>query len=117
MRTQRVGRLILEINMGRCADGLFESVGTNQWSAAIILILIKHVFRDVYPAMLCIQFLYTALTREDVCQVVYTQRLFGCRVNGRHGLVLHVSLDVVPLCWNLTLLKDEFLLFSHNVKF
>ena len=37
-------------------------------------------------------------------------------MNGRQRLVGHVGQDVVPLCWNLTLLEDEFLLFSHDFK-
>jgi len=116
MRTQRVGGFVLEIDMGGCTQGLFEGIGTNQWCATIELVLLKHLFRDVYPTMLRVQFLHTALTGEDVCQVIDTQRLLRSRVDGRHGLVGHVCLNIVPLCWDLTLLEDEFFLFSHNIK-
>ena len=63
--------------------------------------------------MLRVQFLHTALAGEDVCKVIYSQRLLRCRMDGRHGFVRHVGLNVVPLCWNLTLLKEEFFLFCH----
>ena len=65
--------------------------------------------------MLGIQFLHAALAREDVCQVINAQRLLGDGMDGRQGLVGHVGLNVVPLCRNLTLLKDEFFLFSHKI--
>jgi hypothetical protein len=56
--------------MGGCTQGLFEGIGTNQWCAAIELVLVEHFFRDVNPTMLCVKFLHTALTRENVCEVV-----------------------------------------------
>ena len=70
MGTQRVGGLVLEIDMGGCTQSLFEGIGTYQWGATIELVLLKHLFRNVYPAMLCVQLLYTALAWEDVCEIV-----------------------------------------------
>jgi hypothetical protein len=103
--------------MGWCAECLFECIGSNQRCAAIELILLKYFLRNINPTMLCVQLLYTALTREDVCKIVYTQRLLGSRVYGRHRFGWHISLNVVQLCGNLTLLEYEFLLSRHNNKF
>jgi hypothetical protein len=100
--------------MGGCAECLFKGIGAYQWGRTIVFILLEYILRDVYPAMLCVQLLHTALTGEDVCEVVDSQGLLRSRMDGRHGLVGHVSLNVVPLCWNLTLLEDEFFLFRHN---
>jgi hypothetical protein len=65
--------------------------------------------------MLGIQFLYTAFTGEDVCQIVNAKGLLGSWMDGGHGLVRHVSLNVVPLCGDLILLENEFFLFCHCV--
>ena len=114
MRTQGVGGLVLEIDVCGGAECLFEGVGAHQGCGAVVLVLVEHVLGNVYPAVLGVELLHAAFAWEDVCQVIDAQGLLGSRVDGRHGLVGHVGLDVVPLCRNLTLLEDEFFLFSHN---
>ena len=100
--------------MGRSAKRLFKSVCTDERGRTVVLVLLEHVFGDVYPAVLGVQLLYTALTRENVCQVVDTQRLLRGRMDGRHGFVGHICLNVVPLCGDFALLEDEFFLFAHT---
>ncbi len=116
MRAEGIGRLVLEIDMGGCAEGLLQVVGSHQRCGTVELILVEHLLGDVDPGMLSVEFLHAALSGEDVCQVVNAEGLLGGGVDGRQRLVGHVGLNVVPLGRNLALLEDEFLLFSHNRK-
>jgi hypothetical protein len=103
--------------VGRGTQCLFKGIGTYQRGRTIVLVFLEHVLRNVYPTVFSVQFLHTALSWEDVCKVINAKGLFGNRVDRWHGFIRHVGLNVVPLCRNLTLLKEEFFLFSHNVKF
>ena len=101
--------------MRRGADGLFQCVGTHQGRRAVILVLVEHLFGYVDPGMLLVELLHAAFAGEDMGQVVDRQRLMCLRVDGRQCLVGHVGLYVVPLCGNLAFLKNEFLLFAHDI--
>ena len=89
--------------MGRCTKRLFQGIGTHQRCGAVILVFLQYILRDVNPAVLGIQLLYTALPGEDMRKVVNAKRLLGNRMDGRHGFVRHVGLYVIPLGRDLTL--------------
>ena len=105
MRTEGVNTLVLEIDVGWCAEGFFKRIGTHKRRGAIRLVLLEHRLGDIDERMLLIELLHTALPWEDVGKVVNTKGLLRSRMDGRERLVRHVSLDVVPLLWQLTLVK------------
>ena len=78
--TQWIRRFVLEVDMCRRTQGLLQCVGTHQRSATIILILLQHLFGNINKAVGGIQFLLTAFRREDMCQVLPTQRLTRTRM-------------------------------------
>ena len=70
MRTQRVGAFVLEVDMGRGAQGLFKGIGAYQRCGTVIFVFVEHFFRNIYPCVFSVQLLHTALAGEDVCQVI-----------------------------------------------
>ena len=69
------------------------------------------------PRIYLVHFLTSQFLCEDGEQILSFQRLFRTRVEWGHRLVDHVSLDVVPLSWNLALGQEITLLFCcHKTK-
>ena len=113
VRAQRVHRLVLEVDVGRCSESFFQRIGTHQRRGAVVLVLLQHLFGDGDEGMLLVEFLHATLAWEDVCEIVHAQRLLRSGMDGRQRLVGHVSLNVVPCRRHLILLKDKSFLF-HN---
>ena len=97
--------------MSRSVECLLKGIGTYERSGAIVLVFFEYRLRDVYPLVGDIEFLASALGSEDMAEVLGCERLVVGWVKRWQGLVGHVCLDVVPLCWDLFLCEDEFLLF------
>ena len=92
---------------------LLQLIGTYQGSRAIELIFVKHLLRDIYPTVFHVQFLFRALLREDMRKILPCQWLFRLRMDRRQWFVRHIRKDIIPLCRNLTLWENKFLLFCH----
>ena len=105
MRTQRIGRFVLEIDMGRSVEGLLQSVGTHERCRTVVGILVAHLLGNVDPRMLGVELLTGTFHAEDVSKVFGHHRLMGGRMEGRQRLVGHVGLDVIPLCGDVFLLQ------------
>ena len=97
--------------MSRSVECLLKGIGTYERSGAIVLVFLEYRLRDVYSLVGDIEFLASALGSEDMAEVLGCERLVVGWVKRWQGLVGHVCLDVVPLCWDLFLCEDEFLLF------
>ena len=104
--------LILEIDMRRGSEGLFELIGTHERGATIGGILLADGFRDGDPFVGLVQFLIGAGLAEDGVEVFGFERLLGAGMQERHGLVGHDRLDVEEMGRNLGLREQEFFL-SH----
>ena len=103
MRTQGIGRLVLEINMCIGTQGLLQSVGTDQRSGTVVTVLVADLVRDVYPRMLLVKLLARAFFIEDMCQVLNMKGLMGSRIERWQRFIGHVGLNVVPLTGNVGL--------------
>ena len=114
MGTQRVDTLVLEIDMGGGADGFLKGIGADQRCGTIVFIHLQHWFGDINPRMYGIKFLFGALQTENGGQILCLQRLVSSGMDWRQGLVGHLSLNVIPLRWNLVLLENKSFLSCHN---
>lgn len=101
--------------MGRGSEGLFETGGANQGCRAVVFVHFAHFFGDVDETVGLVHFLAAELFGEDGVEVFGLEGLTGGRVEGWHGLVGHVGLNVVPLSWNLVFGEEVTLcLFAHD---
>ena len=115
VRSHGTDALVLEIDVCRCAQCLFQSVGTYQRCAAVILVHVAHFFGDFDPGIRLVQLLVTQFFGEDRVEVFGFQRLAGGWVQRWHGLVHHVGLYVVPILWNFVFRQDKsFCSFAHS---
>ena len=115
--TQGIHRLVLEIDVCRRLQRLFQGIGAHQRRTAIGFIFVHHLVGDGDEIMFGVQFLDAALAREDVGQIVHTQRLLGGRMKRGHGLVGHIGLNVIPCCGQLVLLQNKSFLFHFGYVF
>ena len=106
--------LVLEIDVCRRAESLFQTVGANQRRGAIVFIHVSYGFGDMDPRIHLIHLLTCQFFGKDGEQVFCAQRLLSCRVEGRKRLVNHISLDVVPLGRDFLLSQEESFLLAHN---
>ena len=51
VRAQRVGRLVLEVDVGRRANGFFQGIGAHQGGGAIVAVFVEHLFGNVNPCV------------------------------------------------------------------
>ena len=106
--------LVLEIDVGRGAEGLLQFIGTHERGAAVGRVLLADGLRDGNPLVRLVELLAGALLHEDGIQVLGFQGLLGGRVQERQGLVGHDRLDVEEMGRNLGLRK-QILFLSHGV--
>ena len=114
MGTHRADALVLEIDMCRGPQCLFQSVGAHQRCATVVLIHLTDFFGYFNPDICLIQFLPTKFLGKDGVHILRLQRLLGCRIQGWQRLIHHVCLNVVPVAGNLVFRQHvTFRFFFH----
>ena len=116
MRADRAYTFIFKINVCRSTERFFQSVSTNKRSTAVVFVHFTDFFRDFNPCIGLVKFLMTQFFSENRIQVFRFQRLFCSRVQRRHWLIDHVSLNIVPVVWNFFFRQDiPFSFVTHNI--
>ncbi len=80
VRTQRVDTLVLEIDMGGGAECFLQLIGAHERRGAVVAVTAQHLFWDIYPGVLRVQFLLGALAGKQMRQVISRKRLAGLRI-------------------------------------
>ena len=106
---------VLEVDVCRSAQCLFQSVGTHQWSGTPILVIFAYGFGNFNPGILHVEFLMTQFLGKDRVEVFRLQGFLGFRVQWRHRLVFHIRLYVIPESWNFVLWQDKSFLFCAHI--
>ena len=109
---------VLEVDVSRGAECLFQSVGAHQRRAAVVFVHFAHFFGNLYPRVSLVEFLPRHLFRKDGEEVFRFHRLACGRVEQRHGFVHHVGLDVIPIAWDFVFREEvSFSLFHVDMSF
>ena len=115
VRTRGGDTLVLEIDVGRGAEGRLELIGTHQRRAAVGRILLADRLRNGNPFVDGIELLLGTLFAEDGVEVFRLERLPGAGMEDGLGLVGHNRLDVEPCLRDLAVRENEFFLFHDTV--
>ena len=101
VRADGTDALVLEIDVRRGAERLFQSVGPDQRRAAVVFVLLADFVGDIDPRVGLVHLLIGQRLGENGIEIRGFQRLFRCGIQRRHRLVGHVGHDVVPPGRNL----------------
>ncbi len=100
MRTGGTDGLILEVDAGRRAKGLFELTCPDEGARPPESISIENFGRDINPA-LCAHLLLDQFLREDLCKGGGVDDLTGSGIQRGRELAGQVGSDIVPGLRNL----------------
>ena len=106
--------LVLEVDVGRGAEGLLQLIGAHERGAAVGGVLLADGLGDGDPFVRLVEFLVGAGLAEDRIQVFGLQGLLGGRVQERQRLVGHDRLDVEEVGRDLAL-REHVLFLFHGV--
>ena len=107
MRTDRTDTLVLEIDMCRSPEGLFQIVCTDKRGTPVILILFPNRFGDIDPRIRLVHLLLCQRFGKNRIQIRRLKRLTCFRVQRQQRLVRHIGHNVIPLSRNFTLRKNK----------
>ena len=118
VRPDGADTFVLEIDVCRSAECLFQAISPHERCAAIVFVHFAHFLGNLYPRVGLVEFLSRHLFREDGEEVFRLHGLVGFRVQQRHGFVHHVGLDVIPIAWDFVFRKEiSFSLFHVDMSF